>query len=344
MASLTNTAVFAKKFLVWLAIFFGAVLVLIVLFNVLGMVKEALFPPPPDPALVAFGKIPKLSLDQGAKPSGNITYKIDTVSGDLKELKTKLKVFAIGQQDLKFGNLADANDWARRLEYKVPPADTTNTTATYLNNTDKSKTLNIELNSGNFVVNSDYLNNPEVIAYQEKDEESEKAAAMSFLTKFNQILTTSYPKEKIELIKYRVDGGKLSEAFSLSKTNLEQVNFYHDDLDSVPVVYANYQKPKIRILVAGGVIVAAKASITNLLIYKFSTYPLKSVKDAYAELSGGNAIFNKALDGNVFSIRDVKLAYLDGDVSSLYLQPVYVFVSDNGLEAYVPAVANAWTN
>lgn len=341
MSSLTVAAALTKKIFAFAAIGVGALIVLLIALGLLGRVKNALFPPAADPALVAFGKLPPVKLEEGVTPPGVVTYKIDTVSGDLKDIKSKLKVFAIGSADLKFGDPARANGWAKAAGFRVPPVEAGATTATYVDTSDKTKTLQVDIVPGNFVVNSDYLNDPEVISYQVKDEEAAKSTAQAFLRSFG-VGAETYPTEKIELLKFRVDGGRLSEALSLSKTNIEQVNFYHMDLDTIPVVYPTFQKAKVRLLVSKGEVIAAKANFADILNYKFSTYPLLSIKEAFSDLKAGKAIYNKALLGDVFSIRDVKLAYLDTEGAQEYLQPVYDFVSNEGLAAYVPAVSKAW--
>jgi len=61
-------------------------------------------------------------------------------------------------------------------------------------------------------------------------------------------------------------------------------------------------------------------------------------------LKAGYAAFNKnPQDLERFPIRDVALAYLETRNSQGFLMPVYVFKSDKGLVAYVPAIDETWT-
>ena len=69
---------------------------------------------------------------------------------------------------------------------------------------------------------------------------------------------------------------------------------------------------------------------------------MKGVDKAYQELQEGKGVFNKEIDTNFFPIRDVSLGYLETEVFQKYLQPVYVFRSDEGLLAFVSAVDESW--
>ncbi|MEK7580655.1 MAG: hypothetical protein AAB512_00070 [Patescibacteria group bacterium] len=341
MANLTLTALYTKKFFFGFLLFLGGLVVLLIFFNLGQSAMNMFFPPKPAPALVAFGKLPKINLDEGIKPASDITYKIETVSGGLKELGAQLKVFAIGSPNAKFGDLEGANFRAEGLQFDIPPIGVIGGVATYGNKRDRSKTLEIELTSGNTIINSDYLNNQQLITSQPKDDASSLLLTKKFLDTVG-IKNIEYPSSKVEHIKYKIDDGKLTESFSLSGANLVQVNFNRADIDGVGVVYSNYRKPKIRILVSKDSVVAAKANITKIQEFKFSTYPLRGVQSAFSDLKNGGAMFNKKFDGKEFAIRDVKLAYLDTDSTQQYLQPVYVFESDEGLAAYVVAVDGTW--
>ena len=78
--------------------------------------------------------------------------------------------------------------------------------------------------------------------------------------------------------------------------------------------------------------------------HKFSTYPLKEVTKAFEELKNGEGALNKEIEGTVFPIRDVEIVYLETENYQPYLQPVYLFKSDNNLAAYVPAVDENWVS
>lgn len=341
MSSLTATSAYARNIFIIVGGFLLLILILFVGYNLFSPFLVSFFPQKPDPALVAFGKLPDIKLDDGIKPGGDIIYKIETISGDLKEQQAKLKVFKIGTNTVKFGDLSRVNSIAQTIKFPVPPISVTNETATYQDQIDKNKILEIGILSSTFVLKSDYLNNPDVIANQEKNEAGNKQSAIALLRSFG-INQADYPPEKMSLVRYKIDGGKLAQATTLASTNLEQVNFNHSDIGNITVTYPKYQKPKIKMLTAAGRVLSADVYATDLQLFSFSTYPLKGVQKAFSDLKAGKAIYNKELGGNIFNIRDIKMSYLDTYADEEFLQPVYVFVSDDGLEAYVRAVSDTY--
>ncbi len=342
MASLTITALYSKKILFGFSVLLGSLLLLLIVFIFGKNIIQMVFPPEPDPALVAFGKLPELTMPESVIPPKNVTYKIETISGDLKELKTKLKVFAIDISSApRFGDLNSANGKAQKAKFALPPLNVSDNTATYADMLNKSKTLSIDLITGDILLKSDYLNNTDLITSQVKEEAEIKKSAIVFLTAFG-LDPAVYPKEKMTTTRYKIDGGKLTEVASGTPANLIQVNLNRDDLDTIPVVRSVFKSPKITVLASAGGIVSAKAQIVKIQEYRFSTYPLKGIKKAYADLTAGKAIYNKELEGDMFPIRDVSLAYLDTDSAQSFLQPVYVFSADDGLAAYVSAVSEDW--
>lgn len=342
MASLTIAAQYSKKILLVFSIFLGSLILLFIVFIFGKGIFRMIFPPTPDPALVAFGKLPEISLTEGAHPPKNVTYKIETISGDLKELKTKLKVFTIeGSSAPKFGDLANSNAKAQKAKFAVPPTSVVDKLATYTDLTNKSKILTIDTIGGDMSFESDYLNKTELINNQIKDEAGTKSSAQAFLSIFG-LNAATFPNEKIITKRYKIDGGKLTEAISGSPANILQVNFYRGDLDGIPVVYSSLEKPKVTALVSSLGVVSAKAQIAKIQEYRFSTYPLKGINKAFADLKSGKAVYNGELEGSEFPIREASLAYLDTDSPQAFLEPVYVFSADEGLAAYVSAISEDW--
>ena len=90
-------------------------------------------------------------------------------------------------------------------------------------------------------------------------------------------------------------------------------------------------------------VVEASYIFGNIQKYKFSTYPLKGTKAAFEELKNGRGALNKMPTSNVFPIRSVILGYLETKKHQPYLQPIYIFMSDDGFMAYVAAVSDMYT-
>lgn len=337
MSSLTNTAQFARKVIVGLGILLGASLIFFVALNIGKTVYKTVFPESPPPALIAFGKLPPINFEEGTKPADGMIYKVETVTGELKDFSGEIKVFVIDSPTIRFGDVQRTNSLAESLGFKVPPVSNDEETAVYVSGQDKTKTFEIGITSGIAIINSDYFNNQSLIASQIRGENLARDISSGTVGAFG-LRGVDYPAEKIGFVKYKIDNGKLTEVTTLPSANLIQVNYNREDLDKIPVVYTSYQKSKVRVLVSNSGVVAAKVNVTRIQPFRFSTYPLKGTAKAYEQLKAGKAIYNKENTDNVFEIRDIGLAYLDTEAFQPYLQPVYVFKGDDGLEAYVPAI------
>lgn len=337
MSNLTKTAFFTKKFLTGLFIILVLVIAYFSLRTIAKSIFTSAFPSAGDPPLVAFGKLPQLQFSRGIKPPKEVTYKIETVSGHLVEVAKQLKVFTIKEPIAAFGDLTKANNIAQSIRFTVPPAAVENGEAIYLDRSLISKTLTIELITGNLSLTSNYLNNQAVITSSPKNELGSKSIADAFLSNLK------FPVNDfgdVQFTKYKVDNGRLTEVSSLSNANLIQISYNRADIDKVPIMALGQNESRVRVLVTATDVVLANVAVSGIEKYKFSTYPLKGVKKAFEDLSTGYAIYNKDIVGSIFTIRNVDLAYLETDEFVPFLQPVYVFESDDGLEAYVRAISD----
>lgn len=336
MSSLTQAAVFSKKALVFAAAGIGILLVILVIFQIAKSVLKSLVPQKPVPAMVAFGKLPKLDLSEGIKPQ-KIEYKLETISGQLPALPSMVKVFAVGEVSHSLGDLNRTKAKVSAAGFAKDPSQIDNSLAKFTDG--RGRTITVDIVSGNFVVNSDYIYRPEAIATRPKSEEEARTIAKTFLGFFG--LSGDYAK--IENIIYKIDGGRLIDVQGLASGNLIQVNYMRADLDKIPVISPRKNNPNVWVRVAGDVL-EAKFKPTLLQKQKFSTYPLKDVRTGFEELKAGAGFLNQEWNEPEFPIFDVSLAYLESEKYQAFLQPVYVFHGKGELLAYVEAVDPAWIN
>lgn len=341
--SLTNTATVTRKLILSAGITIGAAILIFVIYNIGTGAFRSLFPESPPPPLIAFGKLPALNLSEGFKPPEGVAYRIETVSGTLKELPLELKVFSMDELEIKFGDTPRSNAWAESLGFGVPAANLNSEQATYSDKKDASRTLTIGVVSQKGKIDSNYFNNVNLISSEHKGEAVAKSVADRVVGVFG-LKAREYPDAKIEYIKYKIDNGNLVKSNELSAVNLIQVNYNRSEIDKIPVDYPIFQEPKVWVLTSNNSAVAANIDLTLIQEYKFSTYPLKGIAKAFEELKAGKTTYNMKFDGQSFDIRDTRLGYLDTISNQKYLQPVYVFLGNNGLKAYVSAVADSYVS
>lgn len=341
MADLTATAQFSRKAFLVVMLISGLALTVFLLITFSAPLRNSLFPPQAV-AIAAFGKLPPVNLSEGIAAPGGVNYTIETVSGNLPNLPTIVNVFAIEPPLPSFGDLDRAKKIANVAGFGDVPVSNIGGRAAF---TDKTlgTLLTIDTASGNFVVTSDYFNNQKVLSTNPQPENISIETAKRFIYNFN-FSESDFPSKNIETINYKVDGYKLSEALSVSSSNLMQVNFSRADLDELPIISASFKNPNLWALVSASGIVAAKNSTQNILKYKFSTYPMMGVSKAFDQLKAGKGVYNKQLKSTNFPIRSIKLGYVETGLPQKYLEPVYIFNSDEGLLAYVEAVDDSWIN
>lgn len=298
-------------------------------------------PPPPAPPTVAYGKLPAIDLSSGIQSDTNISYKVETISGDIPNLASRAKVFKIKRGEDTFGILGKAEEKAQALAFSPTPEEMTASQLTFVDPKIVDRTLTIDTSTGNFKLDSNFYSDPEVIDTRPKSIESAKSIAVEFLSNFetNQKL---YPPEKMTTSLFRIENGGLVDAISLSFANLVKVNFYKADLDKIPVLYLNADDPLVWALVSQSSVLKAEKSVNEIQKNNFATYPLKGASTAFKQLEQGGGVFNKLPQSDIFIIRNVKLAYIETRKFQPYCQPVYIFEGDDGVMAFVGAVSGEW--
>ncbi len=352
MANLSDTAIASKKVFVIGGIILLIVIAIFALTSVGKSVIRSFRPQQPAPAIAAFGQLPKLDFSEGIKPPAGITYTLETVTGDLPKLPASMRVFGVKEVVSSFGDLENAKKSATKAEFKPEPVEVNHGLAKFADKTD-TKFLNIETASGNFSLESNYFINPNIIATRPRSTEEAIDTASEFFRAF-ALDKLSFPEKKVDTITYKIDNGRLSIVPSLSAANLVQVNFSREDIEKSPIVYSNAKSPEVWALVSGRNVVAAKYIPLPIAKHVFSTYPLKGVSQAYKDLKDGRGAYNRELiakpgqavatsGGRLqthFPIFEIKLGYYISEKFQDYLQPVYIFVGEEGQVAYVSAVAD----
>lgn len=340
MATLTEAAIFSKKTFVWL-LAAGAVFVLIfALFLVGKSLMKIISPPKPPPATVAFGKISELDLSEGIRASANITYSIETISGDLPILVDKAKVFKIAETESSFGDLERAGALALRHGF----ADYTNLGSNvfqFRDAKDEKRVLIYNIASGNFKLDNDFVNDPEMATSNFSSVEQAIKIARDFMLTLG-LDEVEFPKERSETKYLRLDGNNLVEVPALTQANLIKVNFNRRELDKMRVISPRDDKAAVWAVVSSKGVVAAQKEILPIEKNRFATYPLKGTAKAFEKLKAGNGAFNKQFNGNSFAIRNVEMAYLETKGGQGFLQPVYVFKGDEGFVSYTGALDENW--
>ncbi len=347
MASLTQTAIITRK-TVRYSIYFIIFLIIgrIVLGFSIGIIQK-LFPAPPPPPTVVFGKLPKLPFPV-RNDIPTLTYTVQTPEGGLPNLTTQAKVYFMPKYRSDLLALDAAKQKATSLGYTSTPTQVTPTLYRFTTPSNPS-TMEINIITGTFSIG--YNLNTDTSPLSEKPPAAEVAAsqARSFLSQ-GQILPDDLTGQTTQEF-LKVQDKKLVSANSLSEANLIRINLFRKEYDKLPSLPTNPNQANVWFIISGSQdrnrqIIGAQFYYYPIDETQFATYPLKTADAAFKDLQNGKgfiANLGNNTNGKIV-IRRVYLAYYDGGVDMQFYQPIIVFegAADDGFVAYVPAVTSTY--
>ncbi len=343
MATLTQTAYFARK-----AIKYGGIfLVALILLRAGYITLKKLIPPKPvplPPANIAFGKLPSISFPQ-KETLYRINYRLETVSGSLPTISSQAKVYFMPEFSPGFMTQDKIITWAKTLGFNTPLQTTKyNLEVTFTFNSPYTNNLKVNLLTRNFSYTYDWRNDPS--SFQTPLETSQALSrANAFLQSaesLNKDLDTANPR----IVSLKMENNTLIETLP-EEANLFRINFFRLTPDNLKILPADPKNSNVYVTVSNlnnnfnGVIEAQY--IYHLISTDINaTYPLKDVNLAWQQLLEGKGFIANMGDnpeGNIV-IRNAYLAYFEPADKQSYLQPVIVFEGDRDFTAYVPAITD----
>ncbi|MBU2632630.1 hypothetical protein KKG52_02835 [Patescibacteria group bacterium] len=349
MLSLSNIALETRLIIKWGGISLGAIIFLVVLFQIGIFTKNAFFPKEPDPPTVSFGKLPKINFPKNTSDE-NFTYQLDTTTGKLPDFPDRLDVFEIEKPEPDLLAVEKAQEKMSSIRIYSKGFQVDSRTFNWKDEgSSMGKTINYDIFSHNFQLKSNYQSDPEVLSANGLFEEqvainTARDMIYSLAIKDEKEEGVIFPKTKTNL--YSIRNGTLFPATSISNTQVIEVFFFHNNVGETPIFYSNPKKTTMHFLVSGGqggsqVVEASffyqKASSTS------ATYPIKTADELFNELKKGNGyISSYDGQGQDIKIKNIFLAYYMSEEEQNYLIPIVVFEGNNDFYAYLSAVKDEW--
>lgn len=342
MTSLTTVAIASRK-----TIRYGIFLIIFLLVgNALlrvgiGIYKK-IFPAPPPPVTVKYGKLSKIPFPK-SDSTPRLIYTLETPEGGLPKVSTQTKVYFMPKPNPNLLSLDIAKEKANSLGFSGEPQQVSDTIYRF-KNADFPSNLEMNIVTGSFSISYDLNSDrtpldaippaPEVAA-------SNFRALLSNSNLFPVDLTGPTAHDFLKL-----SGGKFVTALALSESNVVKVNLFRKSYDNMPSMTGNPNESNVWAIFSGAQnknqqVIASEYHYLPVDETQSSTYPIKTPDAAFSELQNGQGfIANLGLnkDGGSLKIRKVYLAYFDPEVETNFFQPIYVFEGDNGFFGYVPAV------
>ena len=279
-----------------------------------------------------FGLLPPPDLPKAAVSSSNFSYSIDTTTGGLpivgvdKGFEKLIKVYFVIKTYASFLSPEKSQNLAEKFDVNVNPQILSETNYLFKEN---DKTLNIDLDSGNFT----YQNSATPSAGLNLDDEEK------LVTDFKELL------KNLGVAKSDLTWGKDKVIFlKNADSNLAQISLWPASLDDKPIVTPEFNESLVNATVYKNASDIQNYLSLNFTYYYidtsiFATYPLKTSAAAFEDLKSGKGVVVVEPQKPAVSITSVYLAYFLSEIYSPYLLPVFVFEGPN-FAAYVPAITD----
>ena len=311
---------------------------LILLFFILK-VKEILFPAPPPPPTVGFGKLPSPEFPKIAA-NKNLTYTLDTITGSLPSFPISQKVFKMVQTQPDLLSLPRASEKAKSLGFESKPDVVSENVYQWKNTEGKTLTMNI-LNF-NFNFSTNYLSNPSIANFS-KDKNLAISTSVDFLQRMG-LLYEDVDQTKTKTSFFEIKNFNIVPVISLSSAQIIRVEFFQKSFNGLPIYYSSISPLNFLVRTERD---EPKVVEANFFFQKpsnsFSTYPLKSARQAYDALKNGQGYISTIPPDSRATIKKVSLDYYISDKKQDYILPIVVFEGDN-FQAYVAAITDEWVN
>lgn len=349
MATLTETAFYARKSIRWGVVVFISLIVLRIGFDILLTQLRRAFPPAPLKINNYFGKLPKITFPASASPSGQLTFKLQTISGEVPRASEAARVYFMPKNKANLLSLSKAQAFVGKLGFTTTPRQIASTLYRWIDLRSPLRTIEVDIVSNHLNLNYAYVH--DLTLFAERQIPSPQAAISETLTFFQLV---NLPTQDLDVTRpvityLKLVGDKLEPTTSQSQADAVRLNLFRRDYDGMKVLTDDPTQGSVTMVFSGSKrtdkrILSVNYSYWTIDAKNVGVYKLKTSETAWAELQRGNGYL--ALlppNQNKIAITNVSLAYYDSREPQLFMQPVFVFEAEDKFKAYVPAVAPPWT-
>ncbi len=344
--TLTEAAFYSRK-----GIKYGFIFLLILIFGRVAWtsgsaIYKKIFPPPPAPPTLAWGRLPSLPFpDRPGLPK--YTFVLQTPTGELPKVPTTVAVYFMPQRPVTFLGLDEARTLAKNLGFSKAPYSLTETIYRF-EREGSPAVLDVNTVNKTFSVSYNLEASPELLSIR-PDSTQQALDAVHYFLEPGGLYTKDLQKGESTFQFYKAQPPDLAEAISLSEANFIRVNLFRAKVNDLPVMTPDRTKGNVWFLVSGDTsrdkqIIAGEYHYFPIDEAKNSTYPIKTAQAAWDELVAGRGYIAQKPQASTTQIviRRVYLGYYDSGLPQGFLQPIYVYEGDGGFTGYIPAVTDQY--
>ena len=302
-------------------------------------IYKRIFPAPPPPATVKYGKLNKIPLPV-RDPAPKLTYTLETPDGDFQKCPLKQK-FTLCQNQIQIFYLwmSQKKMPTRLATVEIPnrfPIQSIDSIS------DFPSSLEMNIVTGSFSISYDLNSDRTPLDTIPPVPEVAAADFRGLLSNSNLLPLDLTGPTAHDFLK--LSGAKFVTALALSESSVVKINLLRKSYDDMPSMTGNPNEANVWAILSyaqnkNQQVIAAEYHYLPVDETQFSTYPIKTPEEAFSELQNGQGFIanlgvNK--DGEGLKIRRVYLGYFDPENETNFFQPIYVFEGDNGFTGYVP--------
>mgnify|MGYP001590433495 FL=1 len=345
MATLTEVSFYARRVVKWGAI--GLVIIMLIppTLTLIKRIYVAINPPPPPAPTVRYGKLPMLVFPSTTNNFSKLNYRLETIEGGLPKLANVSKIYFVSINKSRILELERIKAKAAVLGFSQAPEKTDEQTYKFVH-LDQPAQLTVNIIYNSYIYGYDWRSDADIWGARDVPNNGQALVEAKNFWQSLGLLSGDLADGKAKFTYLAINGGELVSTTALSEANFVRVDLQRSDKDGLPVVTPTNISPVYVIFSGAGDrskrVIEARYAYSKILDDNFSTYPLKSVDQAWNELqAGGGYVANPA--GNQIVVRKASLAYYESDTPQEFFQPVFVFEGDGGFVGYVPAVSTDYS-
>lgn len=341
--TLTQTAIVARRTISLSIITLVVSVVFFIGYSVWSAYEIANRPPVEEKPNQQFGNLPSPDFPKTSISSSNYSYTLDTSTGSLPKLGVDsgfekiIKVYFIAKPHASLLSFERSQQLAGKFDITTPPQILSETNYRY---TQDNKTLNVDLDSGNF----SFVRTESTSDAQEGLDDDTKLLLdfknfLSQLDIFNEQLNGG--RTQVTLLKKQ--DNQLTPTSLRSEAQAAQISLWQKDRDKKSILTPDFNNALINTKVSKSASQLENYLELNFTYWQidettFATYYLKSPETAFEDLKAGKgAVILEPAKPQV-SITSIYIAYFLSQNYTPYLQPIYVFEGPQFV-SYVPAIA-----
>ena len=342
MASLTVAAYWARNIIKYGGI--GVIALIVFQWGISTAITAYIKAHPPYVApTVRYGKLPKIVFP--TQDTAKIQLSLELPNDSFPKMSDQAKVYVVYRPVNTLTALDDATKTAKSLGFTDQPVESKTGIYQWTDQA-SGQVLTMNVLDGSFQMKYPYENDQLLQTPDHMPNDSEaNSRVKGFLEKAGK-LSTDLENGTYTYSYWKTGFGGLKAADSLSDANLIKVDIFRKDTDDgQKILPSDPTTASVSFLVSGST-VASKQIVQMSFSYSpidresFSTYPIKTPQEAWADVQNGIYYLAQGGDSST-TIRKIYLAYFEPATLTNFMQPIYVFEGDNKFEAYLPAVADS---